>query len=357
MAERVVLHIGSMKSGTSFIQNVLGHNKSHLESAGVLFPGARWRSQVKAVQDLIATSGKGRAPLGETGPWAELAAEVNAWPGTAVISMEFLGPRTAQQIDRIAGSFAGARIEAVITCRDLGRNIPAMWLESVQNGAVIGWADYLDGVRARDKDSVAGRGFWRHQDLPVIARRWSKGLGRTETTLVTVPRRGAPSELLWERFASLIDVDPARCDLDVRANPSIGLATAQLLLRLNQRLVDESGTLPKGYDNLVKHRLAKRGLVSRQAQEPRLGLAADWVDDEGRRQVEALRGLGLHVVGDLDELLPEPQSGAHADEVSADDQLDAALDAMVLMFDHWRTSERQLRRARAAGESPSGAGA
>ena len=48
VAERVVLHIGAMKSGTSFIQNVLGHNKARLQDAGVLFACERWLRQVAA---------------------------------------------------------------------------------------------------------------------------------------------------------------------------------------------------------------------------------------------------------------------------------------------------------------------
>ena len=63
MAERVVLHIGSMKSGTSFIQNVLGNNREALAQHGISFAGERWRDQVSAVQDLIAHGGPRQEPL------------------------------------------------------------------------------------------------------------------------------------------------------------------------------------------------------------------------------------------------------------------------------------------------------
>ena len=62
MADRVVLHIGSMKSGTSFIQNVLGNNGDALAEHGITFAGERWRDQVTAVQDLIAHGGPARSP-------------------------------------------------------------------------------------------------------------------------------------------------------------------------------------------------------------------------------------------------------------------------------------------------------
>ncbi|CAN5526431.1 hypothetical protein BH11ACT8_BH11ACT8_27650 [soil metagenome] len=355
MAERVVLHVGSMKSGTSFVQNVLGHNKERLLDQGVLFPGARWKSQVSAVQDLIGSGGPEQKPMEPTGRWRTLADEVNAWSGTAVVSMEFLGPRTAEQISRIVASFPGARVEAVMTCRDLGRNIPAMWLESTQNGATTGWSDYLTAVRDEDRSQPAGRNFWRHQAIPGMANKWAKGVGRDQLTLVTVPRPGAAPDLLWQRFASVLGVDPGACDLDVRANPSIGLATAEVLLRLNRRMLDDDGNLPRSYDKYVKHILAKRGLVSRQGTEPRLGLSEDWVVRRGAKQVQRLLADGHRVVGDLDELRPQPVPGVHADDVALEDQLSAAVDGLAHLVESWHVAERKQRRA--ARQAARGGGA
>lgn len=353
MAERLVLHIGSMKSGTSFIQNVLGDNKDRLAEQGVLFPGPRWKAQVKAVQDLIGHGGPEQEPVDPAGPWQSVVDEVNAWPGTAVISMEFLGPRNAQKIAQIKGSFPDTDVEAVLTARDLARNIPAMWLESMQNGSVIGWADYLDAVRSEDRGSPAGRNFWRHQAIPAMARRWSEGLGG-RFTLVTVPQKGAPPGLLWERLAGLLGVAADDVDLDVRANPSIGLATAQVLLQLNRQLQREDGTQPRHYDMYVKHFLAKRGLVSRQGDEPRLGLNEAWVRKRGEQQVKRLASDGHRVVGDLDELRPRPVPGVHADEVSVEDQLAAAVDGLEHLVRAWWRSDRLTRRRnrKTMGEAP-----
>jgi hypothetical protein len=343
VAERLVLHIGSMKSGTSFLQNVLGENKDRLADQGVLFPGPRWKFQVKAIQELIGYGGPGQEPVDPAGAWQAVVDEVNGWPGTAVISMEFLGPRSPEKIAQIRGGFPDTEVEAVLTCRDLARNIPAMWLESMQNGSTTGWADYLDAVRTEDRGSRAGRNFWRHQAIPAIARRWSTGLdGRL--TLVTVPQKGAPPGLLWERFAGVLGVDKEGVDLEVRANPSIGLATALVLLQLNRQLERDDGTQPRHYDLYVKHFLAKRGLVTRQGDEPRLGLDEDWVRKRGEQQVKRLRSDGHRVVGDLDELRPRPVPGVHADEVSVEDRLAAAVDGLEHLVRAWSRSDRVMRK-------------
>jgi hypothetical protein len=344
LAQRVILHIGAMKSGTSFIQNVLGENKANLAAAGVLFPGERWRSQVRAVQDLIKGGPDPDSAQVPDDAWSALAAEINAWSGTSVISMEFLAPRTKEQIARAVASFPGAELRVLLTCRDLGRTIPAMWLESVQNGSPVDWPDYLEAVRTRDRSVPVGRNFWRHQDIPRIAARWATGVGTDHLTLVTVPPSGSAPDTLWSRVAGVIGIDPATCTLDVRANPSIGVATALVLRRLNERWIAEGGELPAGYDRFVKHVLAKRGLVRRQGSEPRLGLDAAWVRKAGDAQRAKLDAAGYDVAGDLAELAPRPVSGVHTSQVDESAQLDAAVDGIAHLVESWTDLDAQQRR-------------
>ncbi|PUA81985.1 hypothetical protein [Nocardioides currus] len=343
MAERVVLHIGSMKSGTSFIQNVLGNNGDELAQHGISFAGDRWRDQVAAVQDLIAHGGPQQAPLDPTGPWCTLVDSINATPGTVVVSMEFLAPRVTHKIEMIRDSLQG-RLEVVLTGRDLARNIAAMWLESVQNGSAVGWDDYLRAVRAEGDGPVA-RNFWNHQGLAAIARRWSDAVGADHFTLMTVPAKGAPSNLLWERFAQVLQLDPAAFELNVRANRSIGLATAMTLRQLNE-ILGRDGTPAADhpfYDLLVKHLLTKRGMVARQG-EPTLGLDERWVMKRGAAEVAALRKQRHRVIGDLDELLPQKVSGVHPSQVSTEQRLDAAMEGLARMAEIGMEREQKHRQ-------------
>lgn len=336
MAQRVVLHVGTMKSGTSFLQNVLGENKALLAERGVLFPGRRWRRQVRAVKELIAHGGPGQPPMPADGPWQQLVDEIRAWPGTAVVSMEYLAPRDEAQIQRIRKTFPESRVEAVVTCRDLGRNVPAMWLESVQNGGTTAWPDFVAALGdRRDESGVANR-FWRHQDVPAIAGRWAKGLQRGAVSLVTVPPPGAPEDLLWRRFAEVLGISPDGIRLDVRSNPSIDLPSALLLLELNRHLrPDGRGDLPDFYDRQVKHQLAKRGLSLRSGGGQRLGYDDVWVRAKGDDQVTRLRKGKHRVVGDLDDLRPRPVPGLQPADLPTEDVLRAAIDALGIALDRW----------------------
>ena len=66
---RLVLHVGAMKSGTTFVQSRLFAHRELLRERGVRVPGQKRRSQVLAVQQLV----RGGGPM-----WDRQAAAVSA---------------------------------------------------------------------------------------------------------------------------------------------------------------------------------------------------------------------------------------------------------------------------------------
>ncbi|WP_310962372.1 hypothetical protein [Nocardioides terrisoli] len=338
MATRVVLHVGAMKSGTSFIQQVLLANKDRLAEHGILFPGKRWRDQVVAVHDLIEHD-----ELAEDGPWHAMAAQVRDWPGTAIISMEFLGPRSRPKIEMVKESFGDADLQVVLTARDLARTIPSMWTESVQNRGTATWPAYLRGVRS-EALTAEGRAFWRQQRIPAIAKRWSSVFGRDHFTLITVPPRGAPPTLLWERFCSVAGVPEGLCDLEAPGNPALDAPSAMVMRALNERL-QERGLDSADYDRFVKRSLAKNGIGRRPERGAPVGLDERWVLKKARSELAGLAALDLRVVGDLAELEPQPVPGVHTDKVTTQEQLDAALDGLAAVIELWAEDSR-VRAAR-----------
>ncbi|MGI8645479.1 MAG: hypothetical protein ACR2JD_04060 [Nocardioides sp.] len=330
MAERVVLHVGCMKSGTSFLQRTLAENREALAAQGFCFPGQSWQHQVLAVIDVRGHRRDGAVPADAVGAWERLRTEIAAWPGTAIVSMEFLATTPPAGIERIVASLAPARIEAVLTVRDLGRSIPSMWQEGVKNGDSGQWADYVASVRDGDpKRPGPARRFWRHQAATPIARRWSRGADAC--AVVTVPPPGAPQDLLWERFCDAVGLDPAPFTLAGTGNESLGAASAQLLRALNERLAGALTT--PDYNRLVK-RLGKQGLAPRHGEQP-IGYADPWVAERAQAMIDGLTRLGVRVVGDLEELRPAPVQGVAPPDVPAEEQLDAAVAAMAHLLLVW----------------------
>ncbi|KRF21189.1 hypothetical protein ASG90_01960 [Nocardioides sp. Soil797] len=349
MASRVVLHVGLMKSGTTFVQRTLLANQAALAEAGILFPGRHWRVQVSAVRDLIDNVSADANTLAADGPWCSLVEQIRAWPGTAIISMEFLGPRTPAQVAAVVEAFADAELEVVVTARDLARSITSMWTESVQNRGTTSWHDYLHAIR---EDTGEGRGFWRQQRVVTIVERWMQAVGRDHFTLITVPPPGGPRGVLWERFAGVAGVPTELFDLETRNNTGIDAPSALVMRALNERVGEVDA---RDYDRFVKRGLGKRGLGKRPQPGPRVGLDEEWVLARSRRQIDRLRELDPRVVGDLAELEAGAIPGVDPDDLGAEEQLEAALDGMAALVQLWaedvnereaRARKRRLRRKR-----------
>lgn len=328
----VVLHVGLMKSGTTFVQDLLFANRSALGERGVLVPGRRWGQQVKAVRDALR-------PQGGEGAWSRLVEEIAGGPPRSVVSMEFLGPAREAAIRRVVGSLRPSRVEVVCTVRDLNRNLPAMWQETVQNGRSWTWPDYLAGVRAAGPgatdvaeagDAEAGRTFWRQQDAVRICRSWAAYADRV--TVVTVPPLGAPRDELLERFATAAGFDAAGVVPGTSANESIGAASTQALRALNVLLAERGDEAPVG-GKLRKGVLAKEVLASRRAEEARIGLPVeDWIREAAAAMRAGLQELSVELVGAWTDLDPVPVDGADPVAVPTEDvtaAVVAALGALV----------------------------
>lgn len=330
MAQRVVLHVGLMKSGTSFVQDLLFAAKAELGAHGVLVPGAGWGRQVAAVKDVLSAS-PGR-------PWRRMVDEIDGHEGTAVVSMEFLGPAGPDQVDRVVGAFGGgAVVDVVVTARDLNRSVASLWQETIQNGRSWGWDEYVADVAAKRPgrgagvaDRVtAGGTFWRQQHLPRVVDSWSRAVGHDHVQVVTVPGPGAPRDTLAHRFGEVLGVAVPVHEGTGGANASLGLTSTLVLQRVN-RLLDAQGlTFPTGA-RLRKQVLAKTVLAARRAEEPRLGLpVAPWVVEQAADTVAVLRDAGTRLVGSWEDLTPVEVPGVHPSSIDAVEVGEAALVALA----------------------------
>lgn len=318
LAQRVVLHVGAMKSGTSYLQSLIMTNRELLTTRGLCFPGRVWRDQVSGVAEVLQRKRVATPP--EEGAWQALVDEIGEADGTGLISMEFLGAVGLQKIERVVSSFPAGKVEVVVTARDLNRSIPAMWQETLKNGQTFTFDAYVEAIRQNDGPGPA---FWREQTIGAMCQRWSDVVGVDRVTLVTVPHPGAARDELWRRFTTAVGIDGSGVEAPPRANESLGAASVEVLRRLNHHV----GDLPfPEYAPVVKHRLAKRALAGRRELEPALGLEVPaWLPELSARMIDRLRGLGVRVVGDLSDLRPVPVPGVHPDSVSADLRLDAAV--------------------------------
>ncbi len=266
MDRRVVLHIGTMKTGTSFIQSTLGTNKAALAESGVEFPGG-FGVQTRAVREMLKLP---QQPRRNSRRWTRLATELRESGRSGIFSMEFLSFAGEEQARRLVEPFAGLEVRVVLTVRDQLRAIPAQWQTYTRNFGTDDWERYLRHVEPSRVGSGRGtrafKTFHRAQDVATILSRWGSVPEVSSVEVVTVPPSGAPREELWNRFCAAAGLPDLEVSLEeVRDNESLGYASCDYLRRANAHLQDVA---PKQYRKAMRP-LARDVLVPLRSAEAR----------------------------------------------------------------------------------------
>jgi hypothetical protein len=365
---KVFLHIGEPKTGTTSLQQILWRNRPELAAQGVVLPGHHPQDHFRASQDLRGIQKLPSDPAGSwTGEWEILARQAQQAPRVAVISHELFSAADGEQAQRAVTSLGSAQVHIVLTVRDMATLLPAEWQETVKHRSTRGWEDWLEDVIDRESVSADRRQwwFWRVHDTLAILDLWSRHVPAERIHVIMTPPRGSDPGLLWQRFSSLLDVDPGSVDITrARPNASLGMAETEFLRRLNQALPPE---VPDWfYMWNVKEGVAHQALAARPPGA-RLVLPADrdaWAKEQGEALVAGLSGSGYHVVGDLDELRPRPatdisppadihppaQPCTSPAEQPAERVLDAAVDAAAaLVVNQYHKAHPAARPQRGQG--------
>jgi hypothetical protein len=358
----VFLHVGALKTGTTYLQQLLLSNRESLAGHGLLFPGRSWGDQVLAAHDVVGQNRERGVGERAAGSWPTLVGEMLGHDGRAsVLSVEFLSFAGPRAVRRVMADLAAAEVHVVLTIRDTCVVLPGLWQTHCANGGTASWRGFAQSARLGTGTGpftpLLGQGarlFRRALDVPRMVDSWAGVVPPERLHVVTVPPAGSPPEHLWERFASVLGVDPAAAPEAPKGHePSLGYASADLMRRLNAEL----GRLPRErYNPTLKHHLAERVLAERAPTEARAGLDAAthaFATRWNRRTRAALEASGVHVVGDLEDLptTESPQDLPSSIEPPPEADLIAAAEhAVAGMEELVRRRRRRLRKRR--GEAP-----
>jgi hypothetical protein len=335
MSRVVYLHVGAPKTGTTYLQDRLGANSESLAEHGVHFPrGPLGRdpghTHFRAALDLLGADWGGPAGHAE-GYWDALMRKVRRSRGTVIISHEILSAAPADKVARAMADLDGSEVHVVFSVRDLARQLPAFWQESIKQGRRWTFKKFLDAARSNDN-----LWFWQSQSVPDVLSRWGAGLHPDHVHLVTVPQPGGSRDELWRRFCAVFGVDPAWAPTESdRVNPSMGVAETALIRRLNRRL-GKKGMTEHHQQALVREMLVHQNLAGREGRKATLPPDLyPWVSEIAESWIEWAEGSKIDVVGDIEDLRPVPPAeGARWQDPDRPDQrkvVAAALDALVAM--------------------------
>ena len=347
-ADRVFVHIGLPKTGTSYLQAIAWPGRSQLRDAGLLLPGARKSDHLFA--SMIVRDDPGVARRGPDAPraWDRIRADIADWNGDALISHEFFGAASQLQAGRMVEQLAPAEVHVIITAREPLGLFTSSWQESLKNKATIPLADY-GRTESEDPRAVWD---WRSLDLGLVLERWAPTVSPGRLHLITATPAGSAREVLWERFAGVLGIDPETCDTSRGfPNSSMGVAEAETLRRVNERLTGFNNARDRGV--WLRSFLADERLVPRRGES--FWPAPDQVEDarrRGARAVEMIRAAAYDVVGDVDLLLvPDDLPPRRNPESVTDAEVaDVALDLVATLLGELK---RRAEPTDAPAEPPS----
>jgi hypothetical protein len=275
--QRVVLHVGVPKSGTTYLQGLLAANRDLLKNAGILYPFVHPGAMFKGAVEVRGSHEKfGLTAADVEGEWLALCERAQEHEGTTIISHEVLAGANRQQIRTALEPLAGIDIHIVVTARDLGRQAVAHWQEEVKLGATFSFAEFEETQLRADTGPGLGPDdggirphFWYAQDFADCLDRWAGRMGEGRAHLVPLPRPGVPAEELWHRFASAAGIPARAIDTShhAPANPSLGVAEIALLRAVNAELGDRLDR--RTYLQRVKRDYAEGTLAARPGPRPR----------------------------------------------------------------------------------------
>ncbi len=151
MPERVILHVGPHKTGTTALQKAFAVNAKRLAAYGILYPDTG--RDGAAHQNVARACWKADNPL-----LGELAEEI-ADCRVAFLSSELISALDLKGLQRLAPVFADVPIEVVYVLRRLPLLLPSHWRELVKHGQSLDFGEYLEYAR--------GEAPWRYLAPPM----------------------------------------------------------------------------------------------------------------------------------------------------------------------------------------------
>ena len=336
MAERVFVHVGTPKSGTTYLQAGLWAQREELRAQGLLFPGRTPFDHNRA--SILVRKGRhlgGRGGRGSRGRkvkvWTRFCRQAEDFDGTVVLSNEWYLAADRAQAQAAVEQLGGDRVHVVVTTRNLVRLVPAAWQESLKVGRGTSLGDFVTGL-----DDSDNKWTWDVVDPAAVVRRWAAVVGADRVHVITMPESPASSSQLWERFCETVGLAPGAVDVPPRqANESLSVQAARLLQEFGPALraeIDRNDQGVRSHSRWLRNAVVRQVLTAVPGDPIGVGpQLRDLLSERSARSAAELRDLGCPVTGDLDDLLggSDRDGARHPDEVTEAELLAASRDLAV----------------------------
>src|SRR5699024_3257801 len=239
--------------------------------------------------------------------WERVRTEITEWSGDALLSNEWFSMASADQATKFIEQFDPGQVHIIFTARDLTRLVPSGWQESLKLGRGKSLTEFV----AEMSGSNNPRWNWGTVDPARVLGKWGTSLPPSQVHLVTIPPSSDGKDLLWQRFASVLGLEPYSYDLNhARANESLSAESARFLQLmgpdLRSAISTESASWQAPY-HWIRNYVAHELLVPLRGSKIRLrDDDFEMVERQAKSSISELSKAGYAVVGVLEDLNPAP---------------------------------------------------
>ncbi|MGQ0629852.1 MAG: hypothetical protein ACT4P1_02330 [Sporichthyaceae bacterium] len=331
-----LLHIGTPKSGTTYLQRAAAANRDALLAHGTRYPGTAINHRIPVLALMGQEMGWGGAEkLPSPSKWKRLMAEVEADKTRRIyLSNESATLCDDAQAARFIDAL-GPRTHVLITLRGYAALLGSNWQQHVKTGAKISFDAWLRAVLAEQLSTDVGKAYDKRINLTAVVNRWVKVAGADRVTVVIADKR-RPSfltDVLADLLAVPRSVLAAGSSDGFSANRSMSYPEVEMVRALNEVVRSHGRTDWAQYSMLVRTGATARMLAMRAPAEgePAVVLpewAAAIAEPRSRVHADAVAASGARIIGSVTSL-HEPVSTVAALPVVDSVPISAAAQALA----------------------------
>ena len=331
--EKLIIHIGGPKTGTTAIQTALAENRDVLRKNGILYSGAEINQQY-AMYPLNKIAGFESFVSSDPGHWQQIVDEVKNWQGGAVISGEALFLAPPEIVAEIIGSFNKSSVEILITARSAYEIVVSHWQESVKAGDTISLHQFAKEVAlGPDQATLKSLTYWAIAFCADPIRSWGSMTG-IENVIVQVVDTSKSDETL-RCFEQIVGIPDGLLGLSLSnpVNRSLTFSETEIIRACNEILL--CGAASNHHYSTVDYNLVLQILLKKpRLDDLRTELPVSYYESIApfvNAEVERILHSGARIVGDSSLLTRMPQTSGD----SRSSHVKVELDLIRIVLGHY----------------------
>ena len=305
MAEKIIVHAGFHKTGTTAIQSSFYAATEKLAKAGITYPHTGGKAHHKAVYSFMGKTWgwEDRGGVVATDErWRKFLKSVKRAKSQVLISSEFLCEFSEEQILKFKKDIDCDDVTIYFTLRPLLKIIPSAYQQHLKIGIKSNYEKWLHSILDHPGVSTITPSFWvRHMHAEVLAK-WVKHFGAGNVVLIVVDEK--EPAFIYEKFNELLGLSPGFLvpQKDQDSNRSLTLDEITLLNTVNKKFSKKRSW--HDYETFIRNGAIKY-LTNKVVPEPDAAklLTPMWAVDIARevsaKNVAEIANLGVKIIGDI----------------------------------------------------------